>query len=147
MSDLNRRDFLAAAIGVACANCFAAQLLAAATGPVDAGPIGDYPKDGIYGALVASNQFFIVRNAGRVMAVSAFCTHKKKIVTPKGDEFVCPSHGSKFTIEGSVIKKPATTSLPHLGISLNDQKHLIVDPSTSFSEKQWDDPASFVTVE
>jgi Rieske Fe-S protein len=52
--------------------------------------------------------------AGKVSAVSAVCPHMRCIVewNNKDKSWDCPCHGSKFNIEGKVIKGPALKDLP-----------------------------------
>ena len=47
------------------------------------------------------------------LAVSAVCTHKQSWICyrPNDRNFQCPSHGSKFTEAGKVTKGPAKTDL------------------------------------
>lgn len=45
-------------------------------------------------------------------AFSAVCTHKRGILEYKGNQLVCPKHGSKFdTGNGRVIEGPAETPI------------------------------------
>ena len=47
-------------------------------------------------------------------AVGAVCTHKGGPVqyNPDGKQFFCPWHGSKFALDGAVVKGPAKVALP-----------------------------------
>ena len=49
----------------------------------------------------------------------------------------CPCHGSRFDLSGHVLKGPAKIALPHLGVSLNEQGNVVVDPRKEFPEAQW----------
>ena len=49
------------------------------------------------------------------------------------------------TIQGTSTKGPAKGSLYRYAIKVDDKGNLIVDRDKQFEEKQWDDPASFVT--
>jgi nitrite reductase/ring-hydroxylating ferredoxin subunit len=45
-------------------------------------------------------------------AVTAMCTHEACTITGiNGQTYVCPCHGSQFTVTGSVVSGPATRSL------------------------------------
>jgi nitrite reductase/ring-hydroxylating ferredoxin subunit len=150
MPELNRRTFLVAAAACACATCPLAGLAAdkppAAGGPVDAGTLGDYAKDGAYDALAGEHGFFIVRRKGKLYAVGSACTHKRTTLKLKGDAFACPKHGARFDLAGNVTKPPAKRDLPRYAISADDAGKITVDTSQTFDKKQWDDEASFVAL-
>jgi cytochrome b6-f complex iron-sulfur subunit len=156
MPDLNRRHFVAAATAaVACACCLydeatAAETAAAApSGPVDVGTKADYPKDGAMNDKYAKPKEYrilVVRNEGKIYAINSTCTHKNCAVKPKDETIACPCHGSKFSLRGTSTKGPAKGSLSRYAISVNDAGRIMVDRSKSFSEKEWDNPSSFVTV-
>jgi cytochrome b6-f complex iron-sulfur subunit len=163
MSELNRREFVVAtgivAAGCACAFCCADALAApgdkpsagaggahATGGKVDIGKLSDYSSDGITDKFARTNRFFIVRTDGKIFACSARCTHKFSPLKIKDDHFACPSHGSQFSIQGTVTHGPAKSSLERYAISRNDAGNLIVDTSSAFREKDWDKPESFIDV-
>jgi len=155
MSELTRRHFIAL---VTCAGaavcCGATDVLAdekadtsldgAAPTTLDAGPITGYKTDGITDTFARSHRAFIIREAGRIYAASSVCTHKKQRLRLKDGVISCPSHGSKFSEHGTVIKGPAKYSLPRYAVSTNADGHLVVDLTTTFEEKQWDDKGAFV---
>ena len=53
------------------------------------------------------------KNANKVLAVSASCTHKGCTVKWKASDnaFVCPCHDAEFAADGKVLKGPAKTPL------------------------------------
>jgi nitrite reductase/ring-hydroxylating ferredoxin subunit len=52
-------------------------------------------------------------------AVTAMCTHEACTITGiNGQTYVCPCHGSQFSITGSVVSGPATRSLRTYSTSL-----------------------------
>jgi nitrite reductase/ring-hydroxylating ferredoxin subunit len=143
---LDRRTFLA----VACAACACAAIggqVSAADAPatIDAGPLSDFSADGVHSQLVNDHRVFIVRNDGRIYACSANCTHKRQKLKAEGSEIVCASHGSRFSIQGTVTKGPAKGSLVRYGVSVAEGR-LVVDKSKSFAEKDWDADGAFVKV-
>ena len=148
MSELNRREFVAAA--AACAFCVACPenvLAATAKGPVDAGELSAFAKDGIYDSLAQSQGFFLISSKGKLYATSSTCTHKANLVSvdpEKAGQLKCEKHGSLFSLEGKVVKAPAKRSLPRYGIKVDAKKHVIVDPTKRFEEASWNDPNSFV---
>jgi cytochrome b6-f complex iron-sulfur subunit len=161
MSDLNRRDFVTAAAGVAeaaCACCMceeahAAEAAAAPSGPVDVGTKADFPKDGTINDKLAKPKelrILVVRNEGKIYAMNSTCTHKNCAVKAQTDPakiekgpIVCPCHGSGYSLQGTAIKGPAKGSLFRYGISEKDGK-LLVDKSKQYPEKEWGDPGAFV---
>jgi Rieske Fe-S protein len=149
MSELNRREFVAAA-AAACAFCIACPeniLAATAKGPVDAGDVGAFAKDGVYDSLAQSQGFFLISSKGKLYATSSTCTHKSNQVSidsKNAGQLKCEKHGSLFSLDGRVVKPPAKRSLPRYAIKLDAKKHVIVDPTKRFEEKDWQDPASFV---
>jgi Rieske Fe-S protein len=50
---------------------------------------------------------------GAFTGLSRVCTHKGcKVAEVVDAEIVCPCHGSRFALDGSVVKGPATKPLP-----------------------------------
>ena len=170
MSDLNRRDFVAAtAVAVACAcACGVARAEDAPspgpggggdrkhepqkTTPFNAGPKSDFAKDGITDKWAKTEQIIIIHNDGKIYAADSFCTHKHCQVKLEANAdkaknlgpIYCPCHGSHFSIEGTPTKGPAKISLSRYGVSVDDKGHLIVDRGKQFEEKKWDDEGAFV---
>ena len=158
-----RRDFVKKAVAVvavagACSMCGPLGQAFAddpATGPgaepshpaggIDVGPLSKFDKDGINDAFEKSNKLLLIRTDGMLFAATSICTHKGCALTARPDQTLsCPCHGSVFTIHGTVDQGPAHRSLPRYAISLSDDKHVLVDKTQRFPEKQWDDPASFI---
>ncbi len=153
MVHLNRREFVVAAASAACASCLCEFAHAEptppsqSTGPVDVGAKADYAKDGfINDKLTKTDRIVVVRNEGKIYAFNSTCTHRNAAVRQVNGEIVCPSHGSHYSINGTVTKGPAKRSLLRYGISLDDKGHLIVDKSKQFEEKHWDDEGASVAV-
>lgn len=145
MSDLDRRGFLTMAAGL-CAACALGDTLLAAPGdakPIEVGTLEELKSVKISDKFAKSNGFFLVNEDGRLVAISNKCTHKGAAIDAKGDGFNCPKHKSVFSIHGTVTEGQAKSSLPRFAISVKDGK-VVVDPSKSFSEKQWEDKATFV---
>ena len=80
---MNRREFVAAA-AAACAFCVACPenvLAATAKGPVDAGEMSAFAKEGVYDSLSQSQGFFLISSKGKLYATSSTCTHKANQVS------------------------------------------------------------------
>jgi Rieske Fe-S protein len=146
MSELNRRQFVAAACAF-CAACSENVFAATAKGPVDAGDVSGFMKDGIYDSLAQSQGFFLISSKGKLYATSSTCTHKANQVLIDSEnhgQLKCEKHGSLFSLEGKVVKAPAKRSLARFAIKLDAKKHVIVDPTRRFEEANWKDAGSFV---
>ncbi|HEX4797223.1 MAG TPA: Rieske (2Fe-2S) protein [Humisphaera sp.] len=167
--ELNRRNFLAAATACACALCPAAMALGqqkkdddddddveelpkVPAGPVDIGPLSNYPKDGIYENFAKSRHMLVIRAGGKLFACSAVCTHKGVLLKEKDGKIFCSKHNSRFTPEGVPTPKPngamgpAKTVLVHYGIATNDKGHAIVDTSKPIEQAKWNEPTTFLKV-
>jgi cytochrome b6-f complex iron-sulfur subunit len=149
MSDVNRRDFIVAT-AVAVGACVSCPLYGASAEakkePVDVGVVSDFPRDGIYDRWAAKRGFFVVRNAGRLYAVSATCTHKRYALVSDDGAMKCPKHGSIFNTSGKATKAPARKPLPRFSIRLDERGRVIVDRSRELGEDRWDEPGSYVRV-
>lgn len=152
MSDLNRREFVIAAACAAGACMMCGSAMAADAAPeaggakIDIGTAADYPKDGPYDKLADSKKLIVVRENGKIYALTAICTHKMGTVKLKAGELVCGKHNSHFGNDGKVTKGPAKAALFHLGISETADGHILVDPNKKFGENQWSDPGASITV-
>jgi len=152
MPELNRREFVlaaGAALSSACLAGCASDGTAAQpwTGPMTFElPAPAEIKEGIDTRWLTTGGFFLVRNQGRIYAVTSTCSHKACPLAAKETQFVCPCHGSRFTPAGKVLVGPATTPLARFGTSINAAGHLFVDRTKIFPEAQWDQSGAFVTV-
>jgi len=64
------------------------------------------------GSLRVSDEIMLIRKSEtEFIAVNTICTHKGCDVELEGNKFVCPCHGSEYTIEGKVIEGPAKKDL------------------------------------
>jgi nitrite reductase/ring-hydroxylating ferredoxin subunit len=152
MSDLNRREFVAATAAAACLCllCGHGQTVLAddapASTPVDVGPKSSYTADGFTTDWIKTNHFIVVRENGHLYACTSRCTHRNADVQVQGDGLWCSRHGSTFDSAGKVTQGPAKRSLSRYAISLDANDHVIVDKSKKFDDKHWDDPASFIAL-
>lgn len=69
----------------------------------------------------------ILRTKDGVEAISTVCTHLGCIVHPTSSGFECPCHGSKFKMDGTVLKGPAPKALPRLAITKQGENQYLVD--------------------
>jgi len=64
------------------------------------------------GALVyRERQVAVMRDGADIYALNLTCTHLGCTVTVTPSEIVCPCHGSRFDLQGNVLKGPADRPL------------------------------------
>lgn len=92
---------------------------------IDAGPLSNYASDGLYDGY-RDFGFFVIRKAGKLTALSSYCTHEKcKLKAERDHSFYCRCHGSTFDPGGKVTQGPATRNLPALA-TISEKGHLLV---------------------
>ncbi len=169
LEKLNRRSFLAAAAAVTATCALSCPFAHAADddddddddgdppasippGPVDAGAVADYDKDGPYDKLAKEKHVVLTRKDGKLYALTAVCTHKKFLVKVKDGQLYCPKHSSRFTADGIPAPKPngkmgaAKKPLTHYAISVDAKGHIIVDTTKPLDATQAEQPGGFVKV-
>lgn len=115
-------------------------------GPVDAGPLSNYPHDGVY-AQYRDSGFFLIRQGNRLFARSALCTHRTCKLNARRDEFHCPCHGSVFTLDGRVTRGPARRDLPGFIVEQAPNGHLIVHTDRPFAADQANVAGAFIEID
>lgn len=147
--EIGRRRFLAlACCGCACGAGRASRILASEAKPVDIGVPSDFPRDGISDSFTGQD-FFVIRRDGRLYATTAICSHMgEPLLRDSQDDtrIKCSGHESVFDNEGRVLVGPATQGLARLGIALNAEGHIFVDPARSFPEGKWEEKGSYLEV-
>lgn len=70
------------------------------------------------------------RDKQKYVIISARCTHLGCMVDRRqGDELVCPCHGSRFSLEGKVLKGPATRDLARVHFHVDSkEKRIVIEP-------------------
>jgi len=162
---MNRRHFLAvAAAATATCACAAYCEFASAqdapakdadTGTVEIGTVADYAKDGPYDKYAKKpNNVLVVREGGKLYALTSVCTHKKKQLKVEEGEIVCTAHDSPFDNQGVPKPKtkegdetPAKDPLDRFAITRAPDGKLIVDKSKRFPKGKWEDAAAFIKLE
>lgn len=84
------------------------------SGTVTLGPASDFPAGSVHLQFQAQYGIIVVNDSGTPAAIRPKCTHKGCVVAWKDDErqFVCPCHGSEFSILGLPTHGPAERPLP-----------------------------------
>jgi Rieske Fe-S protein len=123
-NDIKRRDFLILAASVLAGS--KAEANPASERVVDVGPASNFAKDGVYAAFETQG-FFIVRKGSQLLALSAFCTHRRcKLAAQSDRSFYCRCHGSTFDPNGKVTEGPAKRDLSQLSITVNEKGNVLV---------------------
>ena len=69
----------------------------------------------------------VVREGGKMCAISTVCTHLGCIVSPSATGFSCPCHGSRYDQDGNVTGGPAPKALPWYQVTLAPNGEIEVD--------------------
>jgi len=134
-AELSRRSVLrgfgTVTLGVAAVGTFAACGGAGSTTPpagagTAAGSAGlakvaDIPVGGAIAAVGTDGKPIILSQptAGKVVGMSAICTHMGCTVAPDGANLVCPCHGSVYkSSDGSNVSGPAPSPLPAVAVKV-----------------------------
>ncbi len=89
--------------------------------------------------VFASRNIMVVATEAGLAAISLECTHLGCVVSKDELGFVCPCHGSRFSLDGTVERGPAPKALPWLRITRAANGSLLADarsevePMTYFS--------------
>jgi Rieske Fe-S protein len=105
-----------------------------ADGALDLGPAAAFALG--TPTFVEHADVFVVRDAAGLYALSATCTHQKCTLRPAGGGFVCPCHGARFTLSGSVTVGPAVRGLPHFALCILPSGNVGLDPTTRVPSAQ-----------
>ena len=171
LAELSRRELLSRGLAVAGWGGFAVVLGAGAIetvrfffprvlyrppstvriGPPDAFVGGNADGD-IYGVIFVdgrwkpSHRFFVVREPGRIYALSARCAHLGCTVNWFKDArtFKCPCHGSEYRSNGANFAGPAPRPLDRLRIELTSDGELLVDTDIVYGPERFNVDGAFI---
>ncbi len=97
-------------------------------------PLRDHPElERVGGAIRilpdgGSTPLYVVRLAsGEVVTLSPVCKHLGCIVDLKGQEFVCPCHGSRYARDGAVRRGPTEHPLDRFATSVSPDGIIEID--------------------
>ena len=85
---------------------------------------------------VATGNFFVVRDAGGLYALTAVCTHQGYTLVSESGVFHCKLHGAHFTFDGAVIDGPVILPLVHYAMCTLANGHVGVITSQVVSASQ-----------
>ncbi len=103
---------------------------------VKIGKPGDFPINRM--TYLPESRLYILRDHKGIAAMSAICTHLGCVVEQDASGFLCPCHGSSYSIHGEIESGPAPRDLPWYKVAgLPDQSLLvnmsqIVSPESRF---------------
>lgn len=76
--------------------------------------------------LVRGEPVLVIREANKVAAVSAVCTHMSCVVKYRGGGVIsCPCHAAAFDLNGNVMGGPAPRPLPSYPVRIEGQKIVV----------------------
>lgn len=105
----------------------------ASTAPMCSANVADVGDPSIFQlntpVLFSSKNFFVVRDAGGLYALSSRCTHEQAQCGVSSGRFRCPRHGALFTFDGAIISGPVNRPLVHYPMCLMSSGHVGVDTS------------------
>jgi nitrite reductase/ring-hydroxylating ferredoxin subunit len=147
-----RRDFLTAACACAACPVVASAADSRPTQPadVDVGPVDRFDADGVWDKWADRHGLLIVRSEGKLLALSAVCTHKAGHLFRHPDEgapIKCDKHGGQYDLSGVPVDGPPKEPLARFAIRLSNQRRVFVDRSRTFARDQWNAPAASIKLD
>lgn len=104
--------------------------------------IHELPPDSVDGRWVMTLGVWIVRRTDqgrdRIFGLRAACTHLGCTTQwdPSLRQFVCPCHGSAFSLDGSRLRGPATRALDRCAIRLTSEGFVEIAPDRPLRGQQ-----------
>lgn len=94
------------------------------------------------------HRFFVVREAGRIYALYARCTHLGCTVNwfEELNIFKCPCHGSEFHSNGTEFAGPAPRPLDRHYITVDNGGNILVDTARVYSKAEFEEQKVFIEV-
>jgi Rieske Fe-S protein len=89
------------------------------------GKPGDFPINRI--TFLPESRLFILRDHKGIAAMSAVCTHLGCVVEQDASGFLCPCHGSCYSVIGLIESGPAQRSLPWYKVAALPDQSLLVN--------------------
>ncbi|MDI6744095.1 MAG: Rieske 2Fe-2S domain-containing protein [Thermodesulfovibrionales bacterium] len=96
--------------------------------------------------LKAEHRVWLVREDKRLYAIFAKCTHLGCTPNwfPEDRVFKCPCHGSEYYSNGVNFAGPAPRPMDRYKVSVADDGQIIVDKSVLYTNKDFDNPNSYI---
>jgi cytochrome b6-f complex iron-sulfur subunit len=92
------------------------------------------------------HRFFVVREARRIYALYARCTHLGCTVNwfPGLRIFKCPCHGSEFHSDGKEFAGPAPRPLDRLKIGRDSEENILVDTRVVLTAREFEQKKAYI---
>ena len=92
------------------------------------------------GSVLLDDDNILIRTSqSQFLAVNLICKHKGCTVELQGDKFVCPCHGSEYTLEGKVTTGPAKTNLKTWDTTYDSDKGTVTVKMGASEKKEIND--------
>jgi cytochrome b6-f complex iron-sulfur subunit len=93
------------------------------------GPPENYPINSV--TTFSDQQVYVVRTPTGFFAETVICQHLGCITqwNPEDNLIECPCHGSRYKMDGAIVRGPTTRPLPHFAVRLMPDGTLQVDKS------------------
>ena len=135
---ISRRDFLrtaglgavaavAGSFAMALAQFMQPNLVTSVPGPVKVGAPEEYGIGSL--TFVENARSYLGRDERGFYAIIATCTHLGCTPHLDSNTFVCPCHGSRFSLDGRVLNGPASRPLDRALVGRAGDGHLFIDRS------------------
>jgi len=82
----------------------------------------------------STGNFFVVRDAMGLYALTARCTHEGATTVAQTADFYCPRHGAMFDFDGNVTRGPATSPLVHYAMCILANGHVGVNTAMTVAK-------------
>jgi Rieske Fe-S protein len=105
------------------------------SGATDVGPVSMFTtlNKPVY---FTTGNFFVVRDANGLYALTARCTHQGVTIEAQTSKFYCPAHGATFDFNGNVTGGPTSTKLVHYAMCTLSNGNLGVVRSQTVPQSQ-----------
>lgn len=88
------------------------------------------------GTILINDETILIRSSQtQFLALSLLCTHKGCTVEKDGSKFVCPCHGSEYTLDGKVTQGPSKTDLKSYTTTYDSEKNTVTVTLTKKEDK------------
>jgi Rieske Fe-S protein len=88
------------------------------------GSVSDYPINST--TVLPTVPALLIRSGDTFRAISLNCSHLGCKVEARSTQIECPCHGSKFNLDGEVLRGPAVSALKELRVEITADGLLIL---------------------